>query len=358
MNKHPLSEQFQQIVGTWQYFAPSLGASISLYDSKYGEWNAAIGYRQINPCQPLKLEEHFYIYSITKTFTSVAVLRLLEDGFVWLDAPVNHFLDSLNLPDGVTIKRLLNHTSGVPSYTDLPDYESACRKNPSQPWPFDYVIERTCSGKLDFEPGEDCHYSNTGYMLLLLLIEKLTGESFAEAIKKLVINKAALSNTYVAEQVDQGKLTNGYCRQLNDAEKLENISKIYNPWWCKTGLIASTSTNITCFYQRLFAGEILSHKTLSLMLEPISTGHPASRFFVNPCYGLGIMIDPKNPHGSMYGHGGDGPGFNTWSAIYPDFSPKNNHLSEKRCIGVSIFCNTSLAGHPFYLVKDLLDVIE
>ena len=159
---HPLAAELQTIANTWQYFAPCLGANITLYDSRYGYWSGASGYRSIDPYEPLTPHELFYIYSITKTVTAVVVMRLVEAGSVALDAPIAQYLDDLKLPEGVTIQRLLNHTSGVPSYTNLPDYVDATRENPAVPWSFEYVIERTCKGALDFEPGEGWDYSNTG----------------------------------------------------------------------------------------------------------------------------------------------------------------------------------------------------
>lgn len=167
---HPRSTELHKTLESWQYFAPCLGANVTIYDPINGYWNSASGFRAINPNRPLEANEPFYIYSITKTFTAIVVLQLVEKGLILLDDPINKYLTNLQLPTGVTVKRLLNHTSGVPSYTDLPDYMPATKENPSESWSFEYVIDLTCNGELDFEPGEKWHYSNTGYMLLLGLM--------------------------------------------------------------------------------------------------------------------------------------------------------------------------------------------
>lgn len=86
------------------------------------------------------------------------------------------------------------------------------------------------------------------------------------------------------------------------------------------------------------------------MTDPISVGQPGTHYLKKPCYGFGLMIDPENVYGKMYGHGGDGAGFNTWSAIYPEFFG--------RSIGLTVFCNTSMGGHPFYLVKEILNELK
>ena len=107
-------------------------------------------------------------------------MQLVEKELVNLNAPITTYLKDIQLPKEVTVKNLLNHTSGVPSYTDLPNYLSENRAKPSEPWSFEYVIKKTCSGELDFPASEKWHYSNTGYMLLLLIIESLTNNSFAK----------------------------------------------------------------------------------------------------------------------------------------------------------------------------------
>ncbi len=347
---HPLSSALQKTVESWQYFAPCLGANISVYDSQNGYWNSSTGFKAINPTLPLQPDERFYIYSITKTFTAIVIMQLVQRNLISLDAPISKYLTSLRLPQCVSVRRLLNHTSGIANYTELPDYGSATKERPAEPWTFEYVIERTCTEEPDFEPGDQWHYSNTGYMLLLLMIESVTGLSYSKNVDKLITRKIGLKNTYVAENVDQGKVTPGYCRYLNDEEKMENITGIYNPWWCKTGLMVSTTFEITKLFKDLFTGALIDAELLGTMTEPTPITESTGQHFAKPSYGLGLMIDPDSAYGEMYGHGGDGPGFNTWSAYYPDFFG--------RSAGVTVFCNTSMGGHPYFLVKDILKVLK
>lgn len=346
----PFNQQLRHTIDQWIHFAPSLGVDVCVYDSNFGFWNHTAGYRSLNPHETLETNETFYIYSITKTYTATVVLALTERGLISLNKPIATYLSGLELPDSITVQRLLNHTAGIPNYAELPDYVDKTREKPGQPWSFDYVIDRTCKGQIDFNPGEGWHYSNTGYMLLLLMIEAVTGKSFAENVNELVINKIGFKSTYVAEEVDSGKVTNGYCRQLNIDRKMENITSKYHPWWCKTALLASTSKETTRFYQALFGGELLSQGSLARMTAAVSVGQPGDHFMSKPSYGLGMMIDPENRFGTMYGHGGNGPGFNTWSTFYPDLNG--------RSVGLTIFCNTSMGGHPLFLARELLDIIS
>jgi len=347
---HPNSTELHETLEDWQYFSPCLGANVTICDSKNGFWNSASGYSKLNPNQLLESDEKFYIYSITKTFTAIIVLRLIENGAISLDDPIAKHLPLLSLPTSVTIRCLLNHTSGVPSYTDLSEYVPATKEQPSKSWSFEHVINLTCKGELDFQPGEKWHYSNTGYMLLLLMIEAVTKEPFSKGIKIYVVNKLGLKNTYVAEEIDSGKVTNGYCRYLNNEDKIENITDKYDPWWCKTGLIVSTSEEVTKVYESLFSGKLINSQSLLQMTEATPIMQPAGPHFNKPCYGFGLMIDPETDYGGAYGHGGDGPGFNTWSVYYPDFYGRK--------IIVTVLCNTTMGGHPLYLVKDFLRVLK
>ncbi|VAW71495.1 Beta-lactamase class C-like and penicillin binding proteins (PBPs) superfamily [hydrothermal vent metagenome] len=347
---HPYTDKLEHTIELWQHFAPCLGANVTVSDSINGVWSSACGFKSLNPSQPLESNESFYLYSITKTFTAIVVLKLGEKGLISLDDPIVNYLTNLAVADSVTVRHLLNHTSGIPSYTDLPEYMPATKESPSDPWTFEHVINLTCGGVLDFDPGGQWHYSNSGYMLLLLMIESVTGESYSKNIDKYIVQAIGLKNTYVAENVDEGRVTNGYRRYLNSDDKMENITNIYNPWWCKTGLIVSTSLEVTKLFQSLFNGKLVNSESLSQMTEVTPISPLVNSRFSNPGYGLGLVIESKSGHGLSYGHGGDGPGFNAWSVYYPEFNGRE--------IIVAVLCNTTMGGHPLYLVKDILRVLK
>ncbi|MEH6549900.1 MAG: serine hydrolase domain-containing protein [Pseudomonadales bacterium] len=343
---HPLSLELEATLQYWQNFAPCLGANVAIYDARHGYWDSASGYAEPNSEEKLASGECFYIYSITKTFTAVVVMRLIEEGLISLDDAICEHFPETALADNISIRHLLNHTSGVPNYTELAGYAQAVLSSPSQPWSFEKLIDLTLQGEMDFPAGEKWHYSNTGYMLLLLLIEKVTGESYGQCIDRYIIDQIGLRHTFVAQDIDKSKLTRGYSRDTNTEQLLEDITGDYNPWWCKTGLIASTAMDVTRFYQALFTSNLVSKESLALMTDAIPINQYAGPHFIKPSYGLGLMIDPQCDFGGSYGHGGDGPGFNSWSAYYPDFYG--------RAVIITILCNTSMNGHPLFLVKDLL----
>jgi D-alanyl-D-alanine carboxypeptidase len=346
-----LEQALQSALDRWVLFGPSLGVNVTIDDSAHGVWHGASGYTDPETRAPLPPRARCYVYSITKTFTAVRVLQLAENGALKLDEPITVYVEGLKLPESVTIRRLLNHTAGVPSYTDLPDYMPANRRSPSQPWSYEYVRERTCNGKLDFEPGTGWHYSNTGYMLLAKLIENVTGHNYAENIRTDIIEPLGLRDTYVAENVDGGRITPGYSRDLNDKHRVEEVTRSYHPRWCLTGLIVSTTGEIATFYSKLMSGALLTPDSMTQMTAGISVGSDGDSrsFFRKPGYGLGLMIDPGADHGGRYGHGGDGPGFNTFAMVLPEF--------HARRVTLVAFCNTSIGGHPVNLFRDLLRVL-
>lgn len=344
-----LKDSLQAKLNQSLYFTGCMGVNVALNDEKYGIWLGSSGFSDLDIKEPLNINSLFYIYSITKTFVSVCLLRLAQDGLLDLDDPLTKWLPEKPFPDSVTLRRLLNHTSGIPNYTSIEDYLPAIIENTSIPWTHEKVAELTCTGKLDFEPGEGWSYSNTGYMLLYEVIETASGKTFAQALEDKVFSVLDLQNTYVAHHVDtKGILTPGYCRYLNTERMIENVIATYHPDWCATGLIASTAGEVVKFFDGIFSGKLLDSKYLEQMLTLVSTGtHDPS--FKKPCYGLGIMADPESRHGDKYGHGGGGPGYNLWAMHLPNF--------HGRKLTLAVFCNTSI-GHPYEMTDDLLRVLE
>ncbi|CAN5180205.1 serine hydrolase domain-containing protein [soil metagenome] len=345
-----LQHALQRQLNRWQFFAPCPGANVTIIDSLRGTWHGASGHADIDTLAAMTPNASSYIYSITKTFTAVRILQLSERGALALDDQVAAHLPELEKLPAISIRQLLNHTAGIPSYTDLLDYLPANRKSPSVPWTYDEILKLCCSGKMDFAPGEGWHYSNTGYMLLRRLIEKISNLSFADSIKLRIAAPLGLKKTYVATAVDAGTLTPGYCPYLNEEEVMQDVMRFYHPGWCLTGLIVSSTEEIARFYAALFERQLIGAASLEEMTAWVPTVGAPHPFFVKPGYGLGLMIDPGWKYGGFHGHGGDGPGFNTFAAHFPDF--------HGRAVTMVVFCNATIGSHPFKLVKSLLRVLE
>lgn len=339
----------QNTFDRWHLAAPCFGANLSIDHAELGRCDLATGLSDPDTHAPMPPLAPSYVYSITKTFTAIRVLQLVEQGLCSLDDPISRYLPNPELPAAVVLRRLLNHTAGVPNYTEQPDYVPDSAAKPGEPWTTVEVLDRCCRGELDFAPGEGWHYSNTGYLLLLLLIEKLTDESYAANITRHIIEPLGLANTRVESGIDDSRLTPGYCRLHNPARRMENIVGRYHSGWCLTGLISSTTAEINRLYRALFDGELLSADSLDEMTRWVDIRQPGHPTNVKPGYGLGLMIDLEQWGGS-YGHGGSGPGFNTLATHLPNFPDG--------ALTITVFCNTSMGGHPVFLLQDLLRVLR
>ncbi len=162
-----------------------------------------------------------------------------------------------------------------------------------------------------FAPGQGWAYSNIGYLLLKLVLERTMAMSLRESLAQLVFIPAGLQQTEVIETLDDTtNLTPGYSKQLDADGPLSDISRRYHPGWVSHGLISSTAADVARFLDALMEGQFLGTASLRQMLDPIPV--PVThRFFTNPSYGLGIMLDPSSRIGSIAGHGGEGPGYST-----------------------------------------------
>lgn len=114
-------------------FTACLGVNVAINDEKYGFWSGNAGFSDIDAKTYIEINQLFYIYSITKTFVSVCLLRLVQDGLLNLDDAISNFLPRISFTNLVTLRHLLNHTSGVPDYISFNEYLPSVRENPSTP---------------------------------------------------------------------------------------------------------------------------------------------------------------------------------------------------------------------------------
>jgi D-alanyl-D-alanine carboxypeptidase len=280
------------------------------------------------------VESRFLVMSITKSLTAVAVLRLVETGALELDGHLSRWLPDIPHATRITVRHLLQHTSGLPDYGPLAEYHEAVRRG-DRPWTFDEFLERTNVGELRFEPGQGWSYSNTGYMLLRRLLETASKRSFAEMIRTEVCRPLNLNYTAVVETKSQlQELIPGYSHYLaKENTPAVDVHNHYDPAWIATGVVASTASDVVRFYRGLFAGALLSPAMLQEMcaIRRAVASHPR---FVTPSYGLGLMADPDCPYGDMYGHNGGGPGYSA-SAFH--FRRSTDNTSGD--VTVAVLCN-------------------
>lgn len=246
------------------------------------------------------------IYSITKTFLAVTLLKLAEKNEINIDQKLADVIPDSPAGDRINLRQLLNHTSGLPDYFSL-TYENAVKKRPRSAWSRAEYIENTNNGELLFKPGQGWTYSNLGYMFLKEVIEKITKASLTQTLAEFIFKPLKLDSCTVLNTPGESKgLVASTSFQLGN-ERTE-FQGNYDPNWVAHGLIAANAYDIARFLHQVFLNGFLTADSLTQMttLVRVPGSHPSA---VEPSYGLGIMADPRSPLGACYGHSGSGPGF-------------------------------------------------
>lgn len=241
----------------------------------------------------------FRLGSITKQFTAVAILQLAEKGKLKLDDPIKiYYPDAPAAWDRVTIHHLLNHTSGIPSYTDLPGFMAQRSQNPLKPAE---IVKLTQNRPLEFQPGEGYKYNNTGYILLGVVIEKASGQSYATYIQKNLLEPLGMRDSgYDLSAPIIKKRASGYQPDGTNAPFIDMTL----PY--AAGSLYSTVDDLLKWEQAMYTEKLISKASFEKMTTP-GKGE----------YGYGIVSQTlfgKKAHG----HGGGINGFNTMMLRFPD----------------------------------------
>ena len=285
------------------------GCSLAVY-SKEGWWTSSSGLARIENNTPMESCYLHYLQSVSKTYMAVGILKLYEQGKIDLKAPMTNYLPekfARYITDGhrVTIKMLLNHTSGIPEYNFQPDYVAKLLQHPDYKFePEDYL--KYIQGKpLDFEPGSKYSYRNTNYVLLALIADALTSDH-AAFLTETIFKPLGLSNTFYRQEpgyLTYPQLVNSYWDRYSNSE-LENVSQMQRNNVASLigddGIVA-TPVDAVKFLRGLMEGQLLLPATLELMKTWVSDSKG------NPAYGLGL--DYTLFEGEVaYGHSGGGIG--------------------------------------------------
>lgn len=250
------------------------------------------------------------IGSNTKTFTAVVVLQLVGEGKIGLDTAIDTYLPGLVRGDGIdgrhiTVRQLLQHTSGLPEYTDKLDVSDLQHRYFE---PRD-LLDIALKHKADFPPGAKWEYSNTNYVLAGLIVQKVTGRPVGEEITRRVIDRIGLRHTYFPTPGDMTihePHPKGYFRDSQDGP-LRDFTEMDPSWGWAAGAMVSTNTDLTRFHTALLAGRLLP----AAQLADMRTTVPADELGAGVRYGLGLASRPLSCGGVYWGHGGDIPGYET-----------------------------------------------
>ncbi|MFE7441213.1 serine hydrolase domain-containing protein [Streptomyces chartreusis] len=251
--------------------------------------------------------------SNTKSFTATVVLQLVAEGKVELDAPIEKYLPGLVRGEGIdaqkiTVRQLLQHTSGLPNYTEHIGLENFEKLQHKFFQPHDLLVA-ALAHPAKFPPGSKWEYSNTNYLLAGLLIERVTERPVQEEITERVIKKAGLRHTYWPQPGDQsiqGPHPHGYTTGNLETGNVIDATEMDPSWGGAAGQLISTPSDLAKFAQALLGGKLLPPAQLKEMRKTVDAPlMPGWR------YGLGVFSIPLSCGGVYWGHGGDIDGFET-----------------------------------------------
>ncbi|MEO5869074.1 MAG: serine hydrolase domain-containing protein [Gemmatimonadaceae bacterium] len=249
----------------------------------------------------------YEIGSVTKQFTASSILLLQERGQLSLDDPITKYLPSYPTQGHViTIRRLLDHTSGIKGYTELPEFGNFMRRHE----PRDSLVALFSTKPFDFESGDDMIYNNSAYFLLGLIIEKVSGMPYADFVQKNLFDKAGMSDSrYCSENAIVKRRAHGYDMS---ATGLVRAAYLDHLWPYAAGSLCSTAGDLVAWNRALHGGKILSPASYREITTP-GTLNDGSRLR----YAKGLAVHELAGH-RVIEHGGGINGFLSSSNYLPD----------------------------------------
>ena len=295
---------------------PAALAAVS--DSKGESAGVAVGKGSLETGQAPPMDGEVRIGSNTKTFVAVVVMQLVQEGKVGLDEPIETYLPGLIKGEGIdgskiTVRQLLQHTSGLPEYTDtIPGSGDIFQVKDHYAQPRD-LLDAALGKPAAFEPETQWKYTNTNYIVLGMLIERVSQRPVGEQIDERIVKKLGLSHTYFpapGEEKIRGTHPQGY--HLSAGGKLEDITEMDPFWAWAAGAMISTPSELNTFFQAVFDGRLLTQSSIDEMKKGVDTDK------AGVVYGLGLIGRSLSCGGTAWGHGGDIAGYHTRGGVGPD----------------------------------------
>jgi CubicO group peptidase (beta-lactamase class C family) len=264
-------------------------------------FNKGYGFANLEWKIPNSPTTKFRLGSITKQFTAACILLLEERGKLKVEDPVKKYMpDAPAAWDKVTIFNLLTHTSGIPSFTEFPDYgpTEALATTPEK------LVDRFRDKPLEFQPGEKWKYSNSGYVLLGYLLEKISHQSYSQFLQENIITPLGMKDSgYDSNSTIIPNRASGYSPSK---EGVENAGYVNMTIPFSAGALYSTTEDLLRWEEGLMGGQVLTPASLKKMTTPFKND-----------YAFGLGVSTVNGH-KVIAHGGGIEGFNTELAYYPD----------------------------------------
>ncbi len=349
-----LKKELQAKLNEWHAAGKFPGATLGVVLTNGESFALAVGYSDRDAKTPMKPDDRMLAGSVGKTFAAATALQLVSEGKIGLDDKIEKYLGKEawfpRLPNAkdVTIRQVMNHTSGLVRYEFKDEFTKYLTEHPMKVWTPEERLAYLFDEKPPFEAGKGWDYSDTNYIVLGMIIERVTGKSFYDEANRRVIKPLKLKDTIPQEGPVVKGVIQGYAGAGNpfggkDA-MIENGKFVINPQleWTGGGY-ASTSQDLARWAKMMYEGKAYDPSLLPQVLDGVA----APMLGRESKYGLGVIIR-KTQAGTSYGHSGFFPGYFTDMMYFPDSK-----------IAVAVQVNTSVGkdiGKP--LGRVLVEMAE
>ena len=331
-----LKKEIQLKLDEWHKAGKFPGATVGVVLPDGESFGLAVGYSDRDAKTPMRATDRMPAGSTGKTFAAATAMQLIKDGKISLDDKVEKYLGKeswfVRLPNAkdITVRQLMNHTSGLVRYEFKKEFTDFLTANPYKVWTPEDRLAYLFDEKPPFEAGKGWDYSDTNYIVLGMIIERVTGKNFYDEANKRFVKKFKLSDTVPQDGPELKGVVQGYAGANNPFggkdKMIENGKFIVNPQleWTGGGW-ASTGQDLARWAKLMYEGKAFDPSMVPVMLE----GVPA-KLGRDTKYGLGVIIRPTQA-GTAYGHSGFFPGYMTDMMYFPD-----------KKIAVAVQVNTSV----------------
>ncbi|MFD5147076.1 serine hydrolase domain-containing protein [Streptomyces sp. NPDC058401] len=312
--------------------------TVVLLRTPQGTFRVLTGTAELGKDRPPTTADHFRIASNTKTMTSALIQLLVQDGKVRLTDPVSDYVPGVPGGAGITIAELLEMRSGLYNYTDAPEFSAALDADPGKAWTPQEVLDIAFRHPPDAAPGTEYAYDNTNYALLGLVAEKAGGRPLAEQLRDRLFTPLGLTGTSLPGIHDtslpapyaHGYMYGGSAHAMTDepypadvqaaarSGKLKPLDYTHqnSSYATAAGGAVSTADDTATWIKALVTGKVLDPASQKRWLDSPRPQNPAAPDAQQ--YGYGIAYQRFTPQASMYFHGGELPGFNSFMGHDPD----------------------------------------
>jgi len=302
------SDEASRVTALFAHFDQGVQPGAAVMVVKDGEivYSHGFGYADLERRRRIDADAPFRLASVSKQFTAMAIMVLAEDGKLDYDDPVVDYIPALAKYPGVTIRHLLTHTGGLPDYYDTIDTSDGRR-----PVTADMPAELAAIGTPDFVPGEKYEYSNPGYEMLALVVEKASGMPFRDFMKKRVFAPAGMDDSVIRDESNPEIANRVIGYEPNGDGYAEDDDNLLN-YIIGSGGMYATLEDFLAWDTALYRNSVVSAETLAQAYtrHRLNNGEEID-------YGFGWRIDQHRGH-QRVAHGGSWVGFRTGIARYRD----------------------------------------